>query len=88
MAIKHVLLLFPSPTWCQALGRLSLPGILDSVTLKQEVSLGNGWLLPQSWSRQGGTVSSWPSPYHDVEPGSFCRSPEFIIPHLSPAYTA
>lgn len=71
MVIYHVLLLFASPTWCQVLGWPSLPGVPDFVTLKQEVSLGNGWLLPQSPSCQGGTVSSWPSPYHDIEPGSF-----------------
>lgn len=50
---------------------LPSPGVPDFVTLKQEVSLGNGWLLPQSPNCQGGTVSSWPSPYHDIEPGSF-----------------
>lgn len=68
---RSTVFFFPSLMCCQALCGPSLPGIPGSVTLKQAVFLGNGWLLQQRLSCQSGTIGSWSSPCHDTEAGSF-----------------
>lgn len=81
MALSHVLLLFFFPYVLPSPVPASLPGIPDSVTLKPEQSLGNGWLLPQSLSCQSGTISSWPSPYQELNQALFLFS---RIHHTTP----